>query len=160
MLISWSFFPLFSFSLACLLFSAGLSFFQRSDSCGSDEGNSSSGGSSSSASGRSDGHSGGGGADADLLLTPEEIEQCLYSLGDHNTYLRFNREPCDRMIGSVNSDVRPSRPGQTPTRVWRGIFLVLWFVFASSSRSPTLSLSSSLCPCMSISRPSVSTVAR
>ncbi|KAF8822489.1 putative adenylosuccinate lyase [Cardiosporidium cionae] len=31
-------------------------------------------------------------------LTPEEIEQCLYSIGDHNTYLRFNRDPCDHMI--------------------------------------------------------------
>lgn len=32
------------------------------------------------------------------LLTAEEIEQCLYSLADHNTYLRFNKGPCDRMI--------------------------------------------------------------
>eukprot|EP00922_Rhytidocystis_sp_ex-Travisia-forbesii_P004134 GHVS01006016.1.p1 GENE.GHVS01006016.1~~GHVS01006016.1.p1 ORF type:complete len:731 (-),score=112.11 GHVS01006016.1:219-2411(-) len=31
-------------------------------------------------------------------LSSEEIEQCLHSLADHNTYLRFNRDPCDAMI--------------------------------------------------------------
>ncbi|CBZ56397.1 conserved hypothetical protein [Neospora caninum Liverpool] len=44
------------------------------------------------------------------LLTPDEIEQCLYSLGDHNTYLRFNREPCDRMIGFLRQYFDPSEP--------------------------------------------------
>lgn len=32
-------------------------------------------------------------------LTEDMVEQCIYSLGDHSTYLRFNREPCDRLIG-------------------------------------------------------------
>jgi len=31
-------------------------------------------------------------------LTEDEVEQCIYSLGDHSTYIRFNREPCDRLI--------------------------------------------------------------
>eukprot|EP00434_Breviolum_minutum_P009574 symbB.v1.2.008432.t1/scaffold522.1/size192531/5 len=31
-------------------------------------------------------------------LSEDLVEQCIYSLGDHSTYLRFNREPCDRLI--------------------------------------------------------------
>jgi hypothetical protein len=31
-------------------------------------------------------------------LTEDEVEQCIYSIGDHSTYIRFNREPCDRLI--------------------------------------------------------------
>ncbi|PFH31389.1 putative adenylosuccinate lyase [Besnoitia besnoiti] len=73
-------------------FGLRLSFFQRSDSCGSDDG------------GRGDAD------DRSDLLTPDEIEQCLYSLGDHNTYLRFNREPCDRMISFLREYFDPSEP--------------------------------------------------
>ncbi|EPR63254.1 putative adenylosuccinate lyase [Toxoplasma gondii TgCatPRC2] len=73
-------------------FGLRLSFFQRSDS-GGDEGLRAETGDE-----RSD------------LLTPDEIEQCLYSLGDHNTYLRFNREPCDRMIGFLRQYFDPSEP--------------------------------------------------
>ncbi|KAJ2083679.1 hypothetical protein H4R24_000637 [Coemansia sp. RSA 988] len=29
----------------------------------------------------------------------EVIRQCLYSIGDNHAYLRFNRDPCDRMLG-------------------------------------------------------------
>ena len=32
------------------------------------------------------------------FLTEEDVEQCLYSICDYNTFLRFNREPCDKMI--------------------------------------------------------------
>jgi hypothetical protein len=31
-------------------------------------------------------------------LTEDDVEQAIYSLSDHNTYLRFNREPVDKMI--------------------------------------------------------------
>uniref|UniRef100_A0A0G4HK41 Non-canonical E2 ubiquitin-conjugating enzyme C-terminal domain-containing protein n=1 Tax=Chromera velia CCMP2878 TaxID=1169474 RepID=A0A0G4HK41_9ALVE len=33
-----------------------------------------------------------------LHLTEDDIEQSLYSLGDHNTFLRFNRQPVDRLL--------------------------------------------------------------
>jgi len=42
-------------------------------------------------------------------LSVEEIEQCLYSLGDHNTYLRYNRSPCDRMICYLKTYFNPHR---------------------------------------------------
>ncbi|KAL8270109.1 hypothetical protein Esti_005963 [Eimeria stiedai] len=41
------------------------------------------------------------------LLTAEDIEQCLYSLADHNTYLRFNKTPCDRMIQFLHEYFSP-----------------------------------------------------
>ncbi|PHJ24171.1 adenylosuccinate lyase [Cystoisospora suis] len=88
-------------------FGLRLSFFQRSDSCSSDEGGLSS--SSGRCAGLGGGPGEGGGSDMDVL-TPEEIEQCLYSLGDHNTYLRFNREPCDRMIGFLRQYFDPGEP--------------------------------------------------
>eukprot|EP00400_MALV-I_sp_L67-5_P000762 gene762-1050_t len=31
-------------------------------------------------------------------LTEDDIEQCIYSLGDHATYLEFNRDPCVKML--------------------------------------------------------------
>ncbi|KAJ1920955.1 hypothetical protein H4219_001008 [Mycoemilia scoparia] len=31
-------------------------------------------------------------------LPAEELRQCIYSIGDNHAYLRFNRDPCDRMI--------------------------------------------------------------
>ncbi|KAI9141880.1 hypothetical protein BKA69DRAFT_1071721 [Paraphysoderma sedebokerense] len=31
-------------------------------------------------------------------ISQEEIRQCLYSIGDNHNYLRFNRDPCDKMI--------------------------------------------------------------
>jgi len=31
-------------------------------------------------------------------LTPEEVRYCLYSIGDNNSYLYFNRDPVDKMI--------------------------------------------------------------
>ena len=31
-------------------------------------------------------------------LTEDDVMQCLYSICDYNTFLRFNREPCDKII--------------------------------------------------------------
>jgi len=44
-------------------------------------------------------------------LTEDLVEQCIYSLGDHSTYLRFNREPCDRLIGFLKEYFDPVNPG-------------------------------------------------
>ncbi|KAJ2726783.1 hypothetical protein GGI07_000294 [Coemansia sp. Benny D115] len=40
----------------------------------------------------------------------EVIRQCLYSIGDNHAYLRFNRDPCDRMIGYLGSLFDPKKP--------------------------------------------------
>jgi len=40
-------------------------------------------------------------------LTEDAVEQCVYSLGDHSTYLRFNREPCDRLIQLLKEHFHP-----------------------------------------------------
>jgi hypothetical protein len=44
-------------------------------------------------------------------LTEDLVEQCIYSLGDHSTYLRFNREPCDRLISLLKEFFDPVDPG-------------------------------------------------
>merc|ERR1719356_1036461 len=44
-------------------------------------------------------------------LTEDEVEQCIYSLGDHSTYIRFNREPCDRLINFLKEYFDPVNPG-------------------------------------------------
>jgi hypothetical protein len=44
-------------------------------------------------------------------LTEDLVEQCIYSLGDHSTYLRFNREPCDRLITLLKEFFDPVDPG-------------------------------------------------
>lgn len=44
-------------------------------------------------------------------LTEDFVEQCIYSLGDHSTYLRFNREPCDRLISYLKTWFDPKDPG-------------------------------------------------
>ncbi|KAG0318872.1 hypothetical protein BGZ99_005388 [Dissophora globulifera] len=31
-------------------------------------------------------------------LTPDEIKTCLYSIGDNHSFLRTNRDPCDKML--------------------------------------------------------------
>eukprot|EP00747_Dinoflagellata_sp_TGD_P186171 gnl/TRDRNA2_/TRDRNA2_43069_c0_seq2.p1 gnl/TRDRNA2_/TRDRNA2_43069_c0~~gnl/TRDRNA2_/TRDRNA2_43069_c0_seq2.p1 ORF type:complete len:600 (+),score=142.98 gnl/TRDRNA2_/TRDRNA2_43069_c0_seq2:65-1864(+) len=43
-------------------------------------------------------------------LTEDEVEQCIYSLGDHSTYLRFNREPCDRLLRYLKEEFDPVTP--------------------------------------------------
>jgi len=47
-------------------------------------------------------------------LTEDTIEQCIYSLGDHNTYLRFNREPCDRLILYLKKYFAPGKEKDDP----------------------------------------------
>lgn len=44
-------------------------------------------------------------------LTEDLVEQCIYSIGDHSTYLRFNREPCDRLIELLKKNFDPVDPG-------------------------------------------------
>ncbi|KAJ2332281.1 hypothetical protein GGH92_008973, partial [Coemansia sp. RSA 2673] len=39
----------------------------------------------------------------------EVIRQCLYSIGDNHAYLRFNRDPCDRMIDYLTACFTPQR---------------------------------------------------
>ena len=40
----------------------------------------------------------GYGRSSDKGLTDDEIEWCLYSMGDNSSFLLFNRDPVDRMI--------------------------------------------------------------
>lgn len=47
------------------------------------------------------------GSNNECGLSYEEIEQALHSIGDHNTYLRFNRDPCDQMIKYLKKYFRP-----------------------------------------------------
>eukprot|EP00441_Pelagodinium_beii_P020222 CAMPEP_0197670262 /NCGR_PEP_ID=MMETSP1338-20131121/74138_1 /TAXON_ID=43686 ORGANISM="Pelagodinium beii, Strain RCC1491" /NCGR_SAMPLE_ID=MMETSP1338 /ASSEMBLY_ACC=CAM_ASM_000754 /LENGTH=583 /DNA_ID=CAMNT_0043249973 /DNA_START=6 /DNA_END=1754 /DNA_ORIENTATION=- len=44
-------------------------------------------------------------------LTEDIVEQCIYSIGDHSTYLRFNREPCDRLLSYLKEYFDPQDPG-------------------------------------------------
>ncbi|KAJ1876109.1 hypothetical protein LPJ55_000011 [Coemansia sp. RSA 990] len=37
----------------------------------------------------------------------ELIRQCLYSIGDNHAFLRFNRDPCDRMLEYLQANFRP-----------------------------------------------------
>ncbi|PVZ99675.1 hypothetical protein BB558_004312 [Smittium angustum] len=39
---------------------------------------------------------------------PELIRQCLYSIGDNHAFLRFNRDPCDKMIKFLTLDFVPT----------------------------------------------------
>ena len=41
-------------------------------------------------------------------LDKEDILQCLYSIADNNAYLRFNRDPVDKMLGLLNKYFDPS----------------------------------------------------
>jgi hypothetical protein len=34
-------------------------------------------------------------------VPPDMIKQCLYSMGDNHSFLRVNRDPCDKMIRMV-----------------------------------------------------------
>lgn len=47
-------------------------------------------------------------------LTEDIVEQCIYSIGDHSTYLRFNREPCDRILALLKEFFDPQDPGPDP----------------------------------------------
>jgi hypothetical protein len=43
----------------------------------------------------------------------DAVRTCLYSIGDNNSFLRSNRDPCDRMIALLQTYFRPdsSEPG-------------------------------------------------
>lgn len=36
-------------------------------------------------------------------VPPDMIRQCLYSMGDNHSFLRVNRDPCDKMIRMILS---------------------------------------------------------
>ncbi|KAI7892750.1 uncharacterized protein EV154DRAFT_418223 [Mucor mucedo] len=40
-------------------------------------------------------------------LSVDEIRHCLYSIGDNNAYLRANRDPCEKMIRSLEKFFSP-----------------------------------------------------
>ena len=47
---------------------------------------------------------------ANATLTGEEILSVLYSISDNNAYLRFNRDPVDRMLTHLNACFDPKLP--------------------------------------------------
>jgi hypothetical protein len=49
------------------------------------------------------------------------VEQCIYSLGDHSTYIRFNREPCDRLISLLREYFDPNSPGSCSLAIEEGV---------------------------------------
>ena len=45
------------------------------------------------------------------VLTRDEVERCLYSICDWNTFLRFNQAPCERIIELLEKHFRPDVSG-------------------------------------------------
>ncbi|KCV70350.1 hypothetical protein H696_02677 [Fonticula alba] len=45
-------------------------------------------------------------------ISPEEIELCILSLGDHNAFLTYSRDLVDMMITYLNTNFNPSAPLQ------------------------------------------------
>lgn len=43
-------------------------------------------------------------------LRPEDVRQCLYSIGDNNAFLRVNRDPCDTMLSYLTTYFHPMHP--------------------------------------------------
>jgi hypothetical protein len=43
-------------------------------------------------------------------LSSEQIQQCLYSIGDNSAFLRGNRDPIDVMISLLKTHFSPSKP--------------------------------------------------
>ncbi|KAF9425154.1 hypothetical protein BGZ94_007794 [Podila epigama] len=41
-------------------------------------------------------------------LTPDEIKTCLYSIGDNHSFLRTNRDPCDKMLRYLTMFFQPN----------------------------------------------------
>ncbi len=42
-------------------------------------------------------------------LSQENIRQCLYSIGDNHSFLRANRDPCERMISYLKQYFQPTQ---------------------------------------------------
>ncbi len=40
-------------------------------------------------------------------ISEDDIKMCLYSIGDNNSYLTFNRDPVDKMIRHLTTYFRP-----------------------------------------------------
>ena len=47
-------------------------------------------------------------------VSEENIEWCLYSIGDNSAFLVFNRDPVDQMIGYLTSNFPPDLPADSP----------------------------------------------
>ncbi|ORX56337.1 hypothetical protein DM01DRAFT_1334809 [Hesseltinella vesiculosa] len=43
-------------------------------------------------------------------LTADDIRHCLYSIGDNNSYLRANRDPCERILKYLEQYFDPEQP--------------------------------------------------
>ncbi|KAF9194913.1 hypothetical protein BGZ50_005546 [Haplosporangium sp. Z 11] len=41
-------------------------------------------------------------------LTPDEIKVCLYSIGDNHSFLRTNRDPCEKMLKYLTTYFQPT----------------------------------------------------
>ncbi|ORZ36410.1 hypothetical protein BCR44DRAFT_122036 [Catenaria anguillulae PL171] len=50
-------------------------------------------------------------------LTIDHVQQLLYSIGDHHHYLRFHRDPCDRMIKYLAQYFHPEEPRDDRTHL-------------------------------------------
>lgn len=53
-------------------------------------------------------------------LTADNVETIVSSVSDHFAFQRFNREPCERIIGFLKSCFSPSREGDWPLEIMRG----------------------------------------
>ena len=42
-------------------------------------------------------------------MEEEQIRQCLYSIGDNNSFLTFNRDPVDKMIFYLKNYFSPTQ---------------------------------------------------
>lgn len=56
----------------------------------------------------------------DALLTEDRIETIVASISDHFAFLRFNREPVERMIDYLKSNFSPSKEGDFGLDISRG----------------------------------------
>lgn len=41
-------------------------------------------------------------------LSKDEVQQCIYSIGDNHSFLRANRDPCDQMIRYLKEHFNPT----------------------------------------------------
>ena len=65
-------------------------------------------------------------------LKPDDVLDAVYSFSDNNTYLLFNRDPVDRMIGYLRAYFDPRVPGEHSLAIASGACLccelVTWCV--------------------------------
>jgi len=53
-------------------------------------------------------------------LTTENVESIVASISDHFAFQRFNREPCDRILGFLRTYFSPSSDGEWSLEITRG----------------------------------------